>query len=142
TPSATKCAHSAAIAAPQASSTRRTFWLRPAAASVATSWLGRTMRRSNSSRGLETRLGLRPVLGPERGLLLAVHVREAVPARELRSGEDPARLREDIGVGGERCDRAAWEFRRFRPCGLLRCQVHSLEPHPAGRDRDARDAVR
>ena len=49
TPSATKCAHSAAIAAPQASSTRRTFSFRPTAPRAQASCRARTTSALNRS---------------------------------------------------------------------------------------------
>jgi hypothetical protein len=81
------------------------------------------------------------VLVPEGGLLFAIEVRQAVPTGECRSGEDAAGLRQDIRVCGERGDRASGKLCRFGLGREFRRQVHSFEPHEAGRDGDAGDAV-
>src|SRR5437867_10874291 len=85
--------------------------------------------------------GPRPVLIPERGLLLAVEVREAVLTSECGCREEAARFREHVRIGGEGGDRAPRELRRLGFRRQLWCELHSLEPHEPRRDGDAWDAV-
>ena len=76
--------------------------------------------------------GACPVLAPERGLLFAVDVGEAVFAGQLGCGEDSAGLREHVWVCGEGRDCASGKLGGLGFGRKLGSQIHSFEAHEAG----------